>query len=377
MKVSAREKKKNTSQTTKACNAPRSDLERNLVDEVTDEVNVVTRHDHLLIRRLGPLREGQPDRDVRSPDKQLRPVVVHEGGVTTPFLLGEDVARRFKLLDGLDGARGGDDHAALDLLALDAAEQGTHVVAGLAAVELLVEHLDTCEGGGQSPLSLDLSLEQKRVQLTGEGSLERRAHADNLDFGTLGDGTTLDTARDDGSAALDRKDVLDRHQERLLEVARRLVEPVVDGVHQLDDRVLANLVIARLERRERRTFHDRGLFAVKAVRRQQVAHLHLDELEHLGVVDLVDLVDVDDELLDADLLGEEQVLARLRHLAVRSGNDNDTAVPVWPVRQRRSRCHRISQHSHLGGTGDHVLDVIGVTRAIDVGVVAVAAGSSL
>ena len=51
------------------------------------------------------------------------------------------------------------------------------------------------------------------------------------------------------------------------------------------------------------------------------------------------------------LAGEQDVLARLGHRAVRRGDDEDGAV-------------------HLGGAGDHVLDVVGVTGAVDVGVVA-------
>ena len=46
------------------------------------------------------------------------------------------------------------------------------------------------------------------------------------------------------------------------------------------------------------------------------------------------------------------MLAGLRHLAVAGGNDDDGAV-------------------HAGGTGDHVLDVVGVAGAVDVGIVAV------
>ena len=52
------------------------------------------------------------------------------------------------------------------------------------------------------------------------------------------------------------------------------------------------------------------------------------------------------------LAGEQDVLARLRHRAVGRGDDEDRAV-------------------HLGRAGDHVLDVVGVAGAVDVGVVAV------
>src|SRR4029077_14804635 len=54
---------------------------------------------------------------------------------------------------------------------------------------------------------------------------------------------------------------------------------------------------------------------------------------------------------DLDLAGEQDVLAGLGHRPVGRGDDQDGAV-------------------HLGRSGDHVLDVVGVTRAVDVGVVA-------
>ena len=85
--------------------------------------------------------------------------------------------------------------------------------------------------------------------------------------------------------------------------------------------------------------------------RQELADLELDEVEQLGVVDHVDLVEEDDDVRDLDLAGEEDVLAGLGHRPVGRGDDEDRAV-------------------HLGGAGDHVLDVVGVARAVDVGVVA-------
>ena len=85
---------------------------------------------------------------------------------------------------------------------------------------------------------------------------------------------------------------------------------------------------------------------------EQLAHLELDEVEQLGIVDRVDLVQGDDHVRHVDLLGEQHVLARLRHRAVDGADHEDRAV-------------------HLRGAGDHVLDVVGVARAVDVRVVPV------
>jgi hypothetical protein len=53
-----------------------------------------------------------------------------------------------------------------------------------------------------------------------------------------------------------------------------------------------------------------------------------------------------------DLAGQQDMLAGLRHWAVDGADDEDAAV-------------------HLGGAGDHVLDVVGVAGAVDVRVMAV------
>ena len=122
------------------------------------------------------------------------------------------------------------------------------------------------------------------------------------------------------------------------------------AVHQLED--LRRPLGVALERLQRRDLHDRDLVAREVVLREQLANLELDELEQLGVVDHVGLVERDHDRRHLDLAGEQDVLARLRHRAVGGGDDEDRAV-------------------HLRGAGDHVLDVVGVTRAVDVRVVAV------
>ena len=74
--------------------------------------------------------------------------------------------------------------------------------------------------------------------------------------------------------------------------------------------------------------------------------------KQFGVVDHVGLVHVDDDVGHADLARQQDVLAGLGHGAVGRGHDQDGAV-------------------HLRGAGDHVLHVVGVTRAVNVGVVPV------
>ena len=110
-------------------------------------------------------------------------------------------------------------------------------------------------------------------------------------------------------------------------------------------------VVGGLEGLEGRAAHDGQVVAGELVLAEQLADLELDELEELLVVDHVDLVEEDDDVGHLDLAGQQDVLAGLGHGPVGGGHDEDGAV-------------------HLGGPGDHVLDVVGVTRAVDVGVVA-------
>src|SRR5690606_18509561 len=74
------------------------------------------------------------------------------------------------------------------------------------------------------------------------------------------------------------------------------------------------------------------------------------QLQQLGIVNHVGLVQEHDDVGNANLTGQQDVLASLRHGAVSSRADQDRAV-------------------HLGSTGDHVLHIVSVTRAVDVRVV--------
>src|SRR5215210_307527 len=293
------------------------------LDHLDLHLHVVARHDH-----LGPLGQLRDAGDVGRAEVELRPVPVEEGGVAAALLLLEDVHLGLELRVRRDGARLAQHLAALDLLALDASQQAADVVAGLALVEDLAEHLDAGDDrvGG---LVLD---------------------ADDLHGVARVHDALLDAARGHRAAAGDREDVLDRHQERLVQVALGLRDVGVQLLAEIDD--LLDVLLVTVERLQRRADDERDVVAREVVLAEQLAHLDLDELEQLLVVDHVGLVEEHDDVRHADLAGEQDVLARLRHRAVSRRDHEDRAV-------------------HLRGTRDHVLHVVRVARAVDVGVVAV------
>ncbi len=125
---------------------------------------------------------------------------------------------------------------------------------------------------------------------------------------------------------------------------------LIDLLHQLIDRLFP--LRFAVQRAERRNAAHRQIVTRELVALQQLADFELDQVEQFGVIHHVHFVHRDHDVGHAYLAGEQDVLTRLGHGAVGRGDHQNRAI-------------------HLGGAGDHVLDVVGVTGAIDVRIVAV------
>ena len=114
---------------------------------------------------------------------------------------------------------------ALDVFTLDAAQQCADVVACTTFIQQFPEHLNA-----------------------GDGGLGGRFHPDDLDLFANLDDAALDTTGGNRTTTGDGEDVFDRHQERLVDCALRHRDVAVDGIHQLEDRLLAQFALFAFER---------------------------------------------------------------------------------------------------------------------------------
>src|SRR6185369_8902567 len=198
-------------------------------DQLHGDRHVVARHHHLLV--LGQL-DGAGD--VGGAEVELRPVVVEERRVTPALFLAQHVHLGREVRVRLDGARLAQHLAALDFLALGAAQQDAHVVARLALVQQLAEHLHA------------------RAD-----RLLRGLDAHDLDFLAHLDDAALHATGHHRATTGDGEHIFHRHQERTVNGALGRRDVGVQRLGQTHDRLLAQITLVAFQRQLRRALDDR------------------------------------------------------------------------------------------------------------------------
>ena len=217
-----------------------------------------------------------------------------------------------------------DYHTTLNFLFIDTTEKQTNIVTSFTLIKSLAEHFNTCNN---------------RLLIL--------AKTEQLNFVTYLATTCFNTASSNSTTTSDREYVLNRHQERLVNLTCRLLNPVINSIHQLHNAVfpLCNTVQCT----ESRTNNNRRIFLI-SIRSKKVLNVHLYEVDHFFVnFWVIALVQENNQTRYVYLTSEQYVLTCLRHRTVSSSNNKDSTV-------------------HLSSTSYHVLYIVGVSGTVNVSI---------
>jgi len=245
--------------------------------------------------------------------------------MTAAFLFLQYIDRSFELGVRLDLTRFAEYHTTLDLVLVDTTQQQTYVITGFTFIQDLAEHFNA---------------RYNRLLIF--------TQAQDFYFVTYLDNTSLDTTRGDSTTTCDREHVLNRHQERFINITRRQRNPSVTSIHQLHNLLFP--LCNTIQSAKSRTLDERSVVTIEIVSRQQFTHFHFNELQHFGVIHHVALIHEHYQSRHVHLAGQQDVLASLRHRTIGSSNHDDSTV-------------------HLSSTCYHVLHIVSVSRAVNVCIV--------
>src|SRR5690606_26292596 len=150
------------------------------------------------------------------------------------------------------------------------------------------------------------------------------------------------------TATCDRKYVLNRHKEILVDKTSRNGDVLIHSDHKFFY-FLNPLRLAIKRTKSGATAHLHSITR-EIVSRHKFANFHFNEVEKLRIINKVNLVHEYYKCRYTYLTSKQDVLTSLRHRTIRC-------------------CYHKNSTVHLGSTRNHVLHIVGVTRTVNVRIV--------
>ena len=252
--------------------------------------------------------------------------------MTAAFFLFQNINLSAEFGVRMNGAGFAKNLTTFNLSSLDTTEQSTNVVACLSIIQSFTEHFNT---GNNSFFTFV-------------------GQTDNFNFVAGFQLASFNSTSRNSTTSGNSEHVFNRHKERKVCFTFRSRNIAVNSIHKLKNGLISFIVdiIGCFQSCQSRTLYNRDIVAREAVLGKQFTDFHLNQLKKLRIVNLVNLIHENNDIRHANLTGKQDVFTGLRHGAVSCRNNQDCAV-------------------HLSSTGNHVLNIVSMSGAVNMSVVAI------
>ncbi|OTA13972.1 hypothetical protein Xvie_04097 [Xenorhabdus vietnamensis] len=245
--------------------------------------------------------------------------------MTATFIFAQDINFRFELSVWVDRRWFRQNLTTLNVITLSTTQQNTNVLTCTAFVQQFAEHFNASTSRFSGFFDTN-----------------------DFNFVTHFNDTALYTTGYNGTTAGDGEYVFDWQQEWLINVTLWFWDVGIQRVCQFND--LRFPLSFAFQCFQCRTTDNWSVVTWEIVLRQQLTHFHFYQFQQLFIINHVTFVQEYDDVWNAYLATQQDVLTSLWHWAISCSNNQDRAV-------------------HLSSTSDHVFHIVGVAWAVDVCVV--------
>ncbi|CAB4791481.1 unannotated protein [freshwater metagenome] len=292
------------------------------MDEFNSHLGVITRNTHFRARWKRDLTSH-----ISRTEIELRTVVREERLMTTAFFLGQNIGLSLELGMRSNGTRLRENLTTLNFFLLRSTKKRTNVVSSTTLIKELAEHFNTSTR-----------------------RLLRRLNTNDFDFITSVHNALFHTTSHNRATTSDREHIFNRHKERLVSVTLRLRNELINSSHQLKN--LSSRCRITLKGLQSRNLDNRNIVTRELIFIKKLTNLKLHKIKKFLIIDHVDLIQSNNQRRHTNLTSKQHMLTSLRHRTISSRHNQNRAV-------------------NLSSTSDHVLDVISMSRHINMRVMTI------